>query len=532
MRSYRNVSVATTEMVGELLGAGSSVEVRGRSTREVVARHTRLNRPLERHLFVPGRNNDVFAQVAETMWVLAGRDDVAWLERYLPRAPQFSDDGKTWRAAYGPRLRNWGGRDQIDEVRNLLIDDPASRRAVISLFDPARDIVHAKDVPCTNWLGWLIRDGRLHMNVVLRSNDVIWGFSGVNSFEWSVLQEMLASWLGVEVGPADFFAMSLHLYDEHLDRAARIAEAAHGATPYDHGIRHAAFGTSWPEFGAKLSRWFDLEAAISAEPDRPIGSLGRLDDPFLDGALSLVHLRWASEFWSDERLTQELGSLPPTDQVAAAYQQLGRHRPRLLESIAQPEIAAFAAAVANGKGERVGNVGAAIKRLHGEKNRAYGASWKRRGELVSIQPNIARKVDRLEALIATSARMSGESALDTAIDLFVYVEKYRLFLAEGMAPGSLLPPDASPPLSDHDQNLDWLVDQLDLTPSGRSPEEIVPDVVDRFDRCWRRAEGQAPVEERFALAGRLSEAAGELLACVVDRDRPAVAQFLRTAPTG
>ena len=102
MTSYRNISVATVNIVGELLSRGSTISVRGSQTREVVARHTRLERPLERHLFVPERNDDVFAQVAETLWVLAGRDDVAWLERYLPRAREFSDDGEIWRAAYRP----------------------------------------------------------------------------------------------------------------------------------------------------------------------------------------------------------------------------------------------------------------------------------------------------------------------------------------------------------------------------------------------------------------------------------------------
>jgi len=528
MRTYRNISVATTQIVEELLGAGRPVAVRGATTREVIARQTRLERPLERYLFVPGRNNDVFAQVAETIWVLAGRDDIAWLERYLPRAPQFSDDGTTWRAAYGPRLRNWNGRDQINEVRRLLSEDRSSRRAVTSLFDPARDFIQSKDIPCTNWLGWIIRDDFLHMNVVLRSNDVLWGFSGVNSFEWSVLQEMLAFWLGAEVGAADYFAMSLHLYDRHVDRAARIVEAAHGLSPYDFGVGRAAFRTPWPQFDASLNRWFELEAAVSAEPDRPIGSLGCLDDPLLNGALTLVHLRWASKIWSDERLAQELGKLPPADYVAAAYQQFGRHRPGILEGIPQPAIAAFVAAVADAGGELHSSLKAAIKRLHAEKNRAYGGAWKRRGELVSIQPNIARKVDRLEALAATSARMTGESALDTAIDLLVYVEKYRLFLAENMMPGTLLPPDASLPLSDHDANLNQLVDELNLAPSGRELEPIVRDIADVFERCWRRASGDAPVEERLALATALSRVSGELLSFLVDRDRATVTQFLRS----
>jgi thymidylate synthase len=58
---------------------------------------------------LPGRNNNVFAQLAETAWVLAGRNDLAFLGHYLPRVADFSDDGRTWRGAYGPRIRRWGG---------------------------------------------------------------------------------------------------------------------------------------------------------------------------------------------------------------------------------------------------------------------------------------------------------------------------------------------------------------------------------------------------------------------------------------
>ncbi len=527
VRSYRNISQATVEIVGELLNSGSAISVRGSKTREVVARHTRLERPRERYLFVPERNNDVFAQVAESMWVLAGRDDVAWLGRYLPRAREFSDNGETWRAAYGPRLRDWNGRDQIDEVRKLLSDDPSSRRAVMSLFDPDRDFVQSKDIPCTNWIGWIIRDGRLEMSVVLRSNDVVWGFSGVNSFEWSILQEMLAFWLGVEVGSANYFAMSLHLYDRHVDRAGRIVQAARGPSPYDFGIRGSPFATPWANYSARLARWFAIEEAISANPDQPIGSFGSVDDPLLDAALTLMHLRWASEIWDDCRLVQELGHLPAADHVVAAYRHLGRRRPAILQRIPQKEIAAYFAAIQTATKASEEEVKNAIKRLHAEKNRAYGGAWKRRGELVSILPNIARKVDRLEALVATGSLMAGETALDTAIDLLVYVEKYRLFLAEGMAPGTLLPADASVPLSDHDANLDLLIDRLDLTPSGREVVSLVREIVEVFDRCWRGAESDASQKRRLETANFMSKLAGELVSLSVLRDEAAVAQLLR-----
>ncbi|WP_050383778.1 hypothetical protein [Bradyrhizobium pachyrhizi] len=87
MSTYRNISFATAGSVVDVLEHGSNVVVRGKATRELVGRVTTLDQPLERYLFLPKRHNDVFAQFAEAMWVLAGRNDISWLARYLPRAP-------------------------------------------------------------------------------------------------------------------------------------------------------------------------------------------------------------------------------------------------------------------------------------------------------------------------------------------------------------------------------------------------------------------------------------------------------------
>ena len=64
-----------------------------------------------------------------------------------------------------------------------------------------------------------------------------------------------------------------------------------------------------------------------------------------------------------------------------------------------------------------------IADLHERKDKAYGDSWKRRGEKVAIQANIARKVDRL------GVSDDDETELDTAVDLLVYLIKYRGWLA-------------------------------------------------------------------------------------------------------
>src|SRR5438477_240992 len=82
----------------------------------------------------------------------------------------------------------------------------------------------------------------LRLNVAVRSNDAMWGFSGINAFEWSALQEMLAHWLGATVGPATYLATSFHLYEIHVADAEQIVSRFHGVTAYDY-VGRAAFAT-------------------------------------------------------------------------------------------------------------------------------------------------------------------------------------------------------------------------------------------------------------------------------------------------
>lgn len=529
MPVYRNISFATVESMGEVLQNGVDINVRGKRTRELINWSATVDRPLERYLFIPRRLNNVFAQFAESIWVISGRNDISWLSRYLPRAIDYSDDGHTWRGGYGPRLRCWDGKvDQISEVRRLLLNDVDSRRAVMTLYDPARDFVDSKDVPCNNWLSWIVRDGKLHLSVAIRSNDAMWGFSSVNSFEWSILQEMMAYWLQLEVGKLNFFATSFHLYEKHIERAKQIGVSFDGLTPYDFGVSRVSFGTPWEEFGEKLDYWFSLEEKIRANPNCPIFSYGQTKDPLLDSGLALVHVYWALDHWGLDRTTKELDGLPEADYVVAVYEYLGRKHPELLERVAQPAIRRYFEAHRRSRDEDFILLKNAIKKLHTSKDQAYGASWKRRGDLVGILLNIARKADRLETMLSTGTTMHGEVAFDTVIDLLVYVEKYRLYLAEKLDEGALLPPGFQQPLSDHLSNFDALIDQLALGPTGRSSEVLIREVVTRFDACWHSAEAAAPRREQLKAATQLSSTACELVAKIMTEDKATARRFIRT----
>lgn len=182
-----------------------------------------VSNPLNRCYVIPNRYNCIFSTIAETMWVLAGRDDIDFLEFYLKRAKDFSDDGATWRGAYGPRIFDWNGINQFKECIHALRENPKTTRACIAIFDPERDHnIAKKDIPCNNWIQFYIKDDLLHMNVSLRANDLVWGFSGINFFEWSTLQELAAYWLKIGIGSYNHFVGNMVIFDRHFDRIKRI----------------------------------------------------------------------------------------------------------------------------------------------------------------------------------------------------------------------------------------------------------------------------------------------------------------------
>lgn len=490
--------------------------MRDQAVREIRNRVTILERPLERCLFLPHRRNDIFGACAETMWVLAGRDDVGWLQHYLPRAKDFSDDGTVWRAAYGPRLRNWNGVDQIDQTRKLLLGELATRRAVMVLFDPDRDFVSSKDIPCNNWLNWLVRDGQLHLTVGVRSNDIVWGFSGVNSFTWSVMQQMMSHWIGVPVGDVTYIATSFHIYERHYPMAKKAISSFRGVTCYDFGLATPPFTTSWKDFGDKLRRWFELEHQTRSKPEDRIEP-AELDDPFLFAALELIRIRNGLRIgWGGERLKVELAELPDCDLTAAAYEHIGRTYPEILRAAVQPLIASFLSADTEDTFRNPDGLASRVKSLHRSKNAAYGNAWKKRGELTSVLANIARKVDRLEVFGANRVESADEPIFDTVIDLFVYVTKYRLFLLE-QAPElieSYALPKPLGSVSDSVENFEALVDYaLAENISEPSSQEGIAAILSVFEKLHAIASHpEAEVRTKLDYAMRLSRCCAVLLA--------------------
>ena len=173
---------------------------------------TIYQRPHECVLFDPVRDANPFFHLFEAMWILAGRQDVGFLARFLKRIEDFSDDGRTFHAPYGYRLRRrWG--DQLLDVGHMLRAEPDTRRAVCSIWDPHADLsVQSKDIPCNDMIAFRVRNGRLDMTVFNRSNDVILGAYGANAVQFSFILQWMSSFTGIAMGRYFQISNSFHVY--------------------------------------------------------------------------------------------------------------------------------------------------------------------------------------------------------------------------------------------------------------------------------------------------------------------------------
>ena len=182
-------------------------------------------KPTERVCLIEARDANPFFHFIESMWMLAGRNDLKSLTYYVASMSNFSDDGETLWGAYGYRWRKYFHKDQIDMIVKLLKENPDDRRAVLQMWDPNKDLARvSKDVPCNTNIYFKIRDNKLNMTVCNRSNDMLWGAYGANVVHMSVLQELVAHRLGVPVGVYRQVSDSFHVYiNEVWDKVKHLS---------------------------------------------------------------------------------------------------------------------------------------------------------------------------------------------------------------------------------------------------------------------------------------------------------------------
>lgn len=175
---------------------------------------TRLSDPNKNLVGGWGRRINPFFLFVESIWIWCGKNDVETLLPFNCRMVDYSDNGKSFHAAYGHRLRKYHrGVDQVSEAIRLLEKDIHSRRIVIHIWNAPDDLgADTKDVPCNDMITVSIDENRkLRFSIFNRSNDLHWGLP-TNIYQFSTLGKLMANCLGLQYGNQTHFSNDLHIY--------------------------------------------------------------------------------------------------------------------------------------------------------------------------------------------------------------------------------------------------------------------------------------------------------------------------------
>jgi thymidylate synthase len=233
---------------------GEQVSPRGQLTLEAPQYTSIVNmrRPV---LTLPERKLSYKFMAAEAYWILSGDNSTEGIVPWNQNIAAFSDDGKTFFGAYGPKIM-----DQLPYVVDKLLADPMSRQAGLTIWrenPPA-----TKDVPCTVAMFFSIRNRKLNAHVFMRSNDV-WLGMPYDVFNFSMVAHLVCARINreqqnaqllageppisVTVLPGTLYltAASCHLYRQHWDQAADCFAVKNLKLPVQAATPEGLFLNEW-----------------------------------------------------------------------------------------------------------------------------------------------------------------------------------------------------------------------------------------------------------------------------------------------
>lgn len=174
-----------------------------------------------RLIYLKNRDFNPFFALTEFSWILKGSNQLEPLQYYIRNYNKYSDDKKTLNGAYGFRLRHYFDSDQIEIAINQLKNKSTTRRVVLTMWSIDDLNSESNDLPCNISLLLKIREGKLDLTVINRSNDIFLGVP-YNVFVFHLLQRYLAEEIGCEIGNQRHFTDSLHLYKRDIAKVKSI----------------------------------------------------------------------------------------------------------------------------------------------------------------------------------------------------------------------------------------------------------------------------------------------------------------------
>lgn len=171
-----------------------------------------IQNPLDNIINTPWRKfNSDYAEY-EWQWYLSENPDARDIAKRAKIWYKCMDEDGFVTSNYG---YHWAQNNQIDYVVNELKSNPNSRRAAISIYNAKDRYNWENDTPCTYAIQFYIVENKLNMSVMMRSNDLVFGFCN-DQYCFSKLQQIISKKLQIEIGTYYHFVNNLHIYSRHF----------------------------------------------------------------------------------------------------------------------------------------------------------------------------------------------------------------------------------------------------------------------------------------------------------------------------
>jgi thymidylate synthase len=155
---------------------------------------------------------------AEWQWYLSGDRNIKKLGKLYGKVPEIwkrmANEYDEVNSNYGWQ---WRRSHQLDKVITMLRGNSRTRQAAVSIYDGKEIHDYKHDTPCTYAVQFTVVGQKLNMCVVMRSNDLWYGFCN-DQYCFSKLQELVATETDLLIGSYYHFAHNLHLYDNIIEK--------------------------------------------------------------------------------------------------------------------------------------------------------------------------------------------------------------------------------------------------------------------------------------------------------------------------
>ena len=226
---YKNLNEAFVEELAALKTSGSLVNSRGSKQLERTFVNFTISDPSQLEIEVPARKFNKNYGIAEWLWYISANAKVNNISKLASIWGNIKDKYGEAESNYGSYIFSTpqnSNKTQWHWVVDELVSDPDSRRATIAINQPHHKDKNKLDYPCTHYIQFFIRDGKLDMGVYMRSNDAVFGFCN-DVFTFALFQQLLLNelrdrGLTLELGTYNHSAGSFHIYERHFEMMDKI----------------------------------------------------------------------------------------------------------------------------------------------------------------------------------------------------------------------------------------------------------------------------------------------------------------------